>query len=133
MVPEDSDLPPPPTERKRAPRGMGYQLIQMRVFVSNAMHPEIQARFVPQGYGPPKIVQGNTLWMDGNQKFDRNLVLEGDSERKTKLLYDKWRTWTRSGRSSWTPAMPRCAPAGICWMPWDWCPGRRRPNPSGIS
>jgi len=91
MVPENSDLPPPPTERKRAPRGMGYQLIQMRVFVSNAMHPEIQARFVPQGYGPPKIVQGNTLWMDANMKYDRNLVLEGDSERKTKLLYDKWK------------------------------------------
>ena len=91
MAPLPDDIQPPPKVRKQAPRGMGYQLTQMRVFVSNAMHPEIQARFVPQGYGPPKIVQGNALWMDANMKYDRNLVLEGDAERKTKLLYDKWK------------------------------------------
>ncbi len=91
MVPLPDDIQPPPTERKRAPRGMGYKLGQMRVFVSNALNPEIQLRIAPQGYGPPKIAQGNTLWMAAAQKYDRNLVLEGESERKTKLLYDTWK------------------------------------------
>ncbi len=91
MVPLPDDLPPPPTERKQAPRGMGYKLGQMRVFVSNALYPEIQARIAPQGYGPPKIAQGNSVWMAAAQKYDRNLILEGESEGKTKLLYDTWK------------------------------------------
>jgi hypothetical protein len=83
-----SDLPP---ERKRAPQGMSFKIGKMTVFVDNALNAEIQARFVPQGYGPPKIAQGVTLKNDGQQKFDRNLVLEGNEERATKVLMDKWK------------------------------------------
>jgi len=88
MVPNGSDLPP---ERKRAPQGMSYKISKMTVFVDNALNAEIQTRFAPQGYGPAKIAQGVILKNDGQQKFDRNLVLEGDEERKTKLLEDKWK------------------------------------------
>lgn len=95
MTPLPDDIQPPPVERKRAPQGMGFKLIKMREFVANALHPEIQARFVPQGYGPPKIAQGNSAWMDANQKYDRNNVLDADAKRKTELLYTTWKAVDR--------------------------------------
>ena len=92
MVPDGSDLPPGLPPKPKAPgRDMATKLVKMTVFVDNALQPEIQARIAAQGYGPPKIAQGVVLKNDGQQKFDRNLVLEGDSERKTVVLMEKWK------------------------------------------
>ncbi len=91
MTPLPDDIQPPPSERKRAPQGMSYKIGKMTVFVDNALQPEIQARIAPQGYGPAKIAEGAALKNDAQQKFDRNLVLEGDEERKTVVLMEKWK------------------------------------------
>ena len=91
-LPDDVQPPGPPPEKPKAPRrDMATKLVKMTVFVDNALQPEIQARIAAQGYGPAKIAQGAALKNDGQQKFDRNLVLEGDAERKTVVLMEKWK------------------------------------------
>jgi hypothetical protein len=91
MVPLPDDIQPPPEKPKAPHRDMATKILKMSVFVDNALHPEVQARFVPQGYGPPKIAQGRTLWQDAHLKYDRNHVLEADAERKTVVLMEKWK------------------------------------------